>query len=91
MLRKVVESLEDLEAWETEHAYSHFKDWIDPFAGLRNPSIHGAPVMINHGGHIDILMNPDFKNWFQRQIGKTLGKMNPEALRMIREMADEDQ
>ena len=24
MLRKVVESLEDLEAWETEHAYSHF-------------------------------------------------------------------
>ena len=35
-------------------------------------------------------MNPDFKNWFQRQIGKTLGKMNPEALRMIREMADED-
>ena len=90
MLRKVVESLEDLEAWETEHAYSHFKDWRDPFAGLRNPSIHGAPVVINHGGHIDILMNPDFKNWFQRQIGKTLGKMNPEALRMIREMADED-
>jgi len=36
------------------------------------------------------LIKPDFKNWFQRQIGMTLGKMNSEALRMIREMADED-
>lgn len=23
---------------------------------------------------IDILIKPDFKNWFQRQIGMTLGK-----------------
>ena len=34
-------------------------------------------------------MNPDFKTGSKAD-RQTLGKMNPEALSMIREMADED-
>ena len=91
MLCKVVESLENLEKWETEHTYTHFKDWRNPFEDIQmQPAIAGAPVVINHGGHIKILTGPNFKNWFKRHLGFGLGKINPEALKMIREMADED-
>lgn len=91
MLCKVVESLKCLETWETEHMYTHFKDWRDPYEGIQiPPTIPGAPVVVNHGGHIQILTRPNFKDWFKKQLGRSMGKMDPEALRMIKEMADED-
>lgn len=89
MLCKVIESLKDLEAWETKHTYTHFENWRNPYEGIRMPSaIPGAPVVINHGGHIKILTDPNFKDWFKNQLGRTLGKMHPEALKMIEEMTD---
>lgn len=89
MFCKVIESLKDLEAWETKHTYTHFKNWRSPYEGIQMPSATpGTPVVINHGDSIKILMSPDFKDWFKNQIGRTLGKTSLEVLTMIQEMTD---
>lgn len=87
ILLQLKEAINQLEQWEKEHTYTHFFRWHNPFF-IPQKGDGGIPFDLTRS--IDILIKPDFKNWFQRQIGMTLGKMNPEALRMIREMADED-
>lgn len=87
ILLQLKEAINQLEQWEKEHTYTHFFGWHTPFF-IPQKGDGGIPFDLTRS--IDILIKPDFKNWFQRQIGMTLGKMNSEALRMIREMADED-
>ena len=87
ILLQLKEAINQLEQWEKEHTYTHFFGWHNSFF-ISQKGDGGIPFDLTRP--IDILIKPDFKNWFQRQIGMTLGKMNPEALRMIREMADED-
>lgn len=90
MLQKVVEAVKELDKWEDEHTYTHFKDWNEPFAGFQKPTVPGAPICIDHGHHLQILMKPDFKGWFKFNMGFTLGKMNPEAMEILKELDNWD-
>lgn len=88
MLSKVVEALRELYKWEEDHTYCHFKDWSEPFTGAQRPTAPGVPICIDHGNHLQILMRPDFKEWFKYNLGFRLGKMNPEALEQLKALDD---
>lgn len=88
MLSKVIESLRELYKWEENHTYCHFEDWSEPFTGLQQPTVPGAPICINHGNHLQILMRPDFKEWFKSNMGFRLGKMSAEALELLKDLYD---
>lgn len=88
MLSKVVEALRELYKWEEDHTYCHFKDWGEPFTGAQRPTAPGFPICIDHGNHLQILMRPDFKEWFKYNLGFRLGKMNPKALELLKALDD---
>lgn len=91
VLMQVREAMNRLYKWEEEHSYTHFSKWSHPvFPAYNKGNGDGSLMLTPPFDAYRTLSSDSFKDWFKARMGVSLGKMNPEAAKMIREMSNED-